>query len=166
MSHARKAVAAGEGCPKRFVVTYLGTSVSNCYRYQSYPGGRYDLVTPLKEGPGYQSTLGLEPIFKAGVQDVMGAVTGLKIPVLGANRPPSEPAGIGFGFHGRSSWPQLCGTSVLASDSTDFPAGASADQLILDTISGDTLKRFPKGLQLSVSPLYKQTLSYDPPKPG
>jgi hypothetical protein len=111
MSSSRPASAAGPA-PKRFFVGFGGYSVSN-----AAPPGK--LVTPMEAGANYKATVGLQPIFDAGMQGEIGLVSGLKVPwtVKGVTAPGGRP----LNFHGYSCGPQVTGNTHKFESSVKGP---------------------------------------------
>ncbi len=127
----RKAEAQANLRPARFMLSWLGTSLSG-------DGERTNVVVPTQMGPGYERTIGLAGLFDQGVNGDVMVVSGLKF------------APIGTSFHYATIQAQLCGKNAGESEA---PREPTADQLVADVIADkNQIRLLPYRLQMGYEP--------------
>ena len=113
--------------PCRYLVCFAGVSIGTS-------GNRF---VPDATGPGYDLKTALAPLGTRGVSDLVGVVSGLKIPWDTGGGAPA--GGRPAGFHASTPGPLLSG--VRSSDRDASARGPTSDQIVAEAFAGRT--RFP-----------------------
>lgn len=120
----RPARAQSEG-PLRYLVCFAGVSIGM---------NTLDRFVPATTGAGYALPRALRPLGELGLQDEVTVVTGLEIPWDRGGGVPR--AGRPVQFHSSTLSPLLSGVS--STDGNPAPRGPTSEQVVADTIGGDT----------------------------
>ncbi len=129
----RSAKAGGSAIPRRYVVGFGGFTMGA--DGDSSPNG----IVPTEVGANYSLLPGTQPFATHGVQDEVGIVSGLRIPIaMGGNNvaPAGRNGGDSFHFHPN---PMLTGNRQVGGVFGTTVTGPSSDQVVADAIAGDTV---------------------------
>ncbi|NJK33004.1 MAG: DUF1552 domain-containing protein [Deltaproteobacteria bacterium] len=121
--------------PQRYLIGVAGISISG-YTDQ---GVAIDRVVPTTTGPGYDMTIGLQPIADLGLQEHVSVVSGLEIPWEENGVIPA--GGRRYLFHAWSLAPLISG--VRSQLDTEAAQGETSDRIVARAIAGDTAHRCP-----------------------
>ncbi len=136
LTHPRKARAADDGIPTRYVFMFAGMSTGRA--------GSGDQITPSTTGPGYELPRSLLPLGAgalpyggegSSVVDDVSVVSGLKIPWGGFGQTP-PPGGKSPEFH-RNTVGQIVSGVRGNNSRTGYARGPSSDQVVARHIADD-----------------------------
>lgn len=128
-------VRAGVGAvPKRYVVSFCGSSIGREDGAYSEDGQTADLFVPDTVGAGYDTKRSLAPLGELGLTAEVSVVSGMTIPWDTGSGIPA--AGRRVVFHESSMCPLLTGTRGL--DDGDTVTAPTSDQLVAAMIAGDS----------------------------
>jgi hypothetical protein len=128
MGVSSPAHAAGNAPPRRFLVSYMGTSTGK--------DRKGDLIVPSRTGRGYPVPRSLKSLVELGIVDDVSVVTNLMIPVQGQDSPASvmPPGGrIPATVHYKTWGTMLAGTHT---EKTAYPTRSTADQIAAAALGG------------------------------